>query len=139
MGHPRIMAFAGTPIMGGFSGAPVMGAPISSAPISTGMPVASPFTGMPMSSGMPVSAPVSYGAPIMGAPIMGAPIMGGIPISTTAPTNAPEELPGDKLTPQECAQYGVPYGAVWGNLALGATTTPGRRRGLHALHLMPRS
>jgi hypothetical protein len=30
------------------------------------------------------------------------------------PTNPPPELPGDKLSPQECMQYGVPFGAVWG-------------------------
>merc|ERR1719409_1308185 len=97
------MAFAGTPIMGGFSGAPIMGG----------------FSGAPV-----MGAPISSGAPIMGAPIMGAPIMGGIPISTTAPSNAPEELPGDKLTPQECAQYGVPYGAVWGAVTSSGELEP---------------
>jgi len=30
------------------------------------------------------------------------------------PTNLPDELPGDKLSPMECMQYGVPAGAVWG-------------------------
>mmetsp|Transcript_40663 Transcript_40663/g.92789 ORF Transcript_40663/g.92789 Transcript_40663/m.92789 type:complete len:117 (+) Transcript_40663:34-384(+) len=32
------------------------------------------------------------------------------------PMNTPPELPGDKLTPQECAAYGVPQGAVWGRV-----------------------
>ena len=32
------------------------------------------------------------------------------------PTNPPPELPGDKLSPMECMQYGVPMGAVWGRV-----------------------
>jgi hypothetical protein len=32
------------------------------------------------------------------------------------PMNQAPELPGDKLSAQECAAYGVPPGAVWGRV-----------------------
>ena len=49
--------------------------------------------------------------PTMSAAPMGMPGMRG-----PMPTNPPPELPGDKLSPMECMQYGVPMGAVWGRV-----------------------
>ena len=66
------------------------------------------------------SAPTGYPMPMMqGAPMMpmGMPMYAGSAMGL--PTNPPPELEGDKLTPAECMQYGVPYGAVW-----GAVTSP---------------
>ena len=75
------------------------------------------------------SAPTGYPMPMMqGAPMMAQPpmmSMGTMSMPMYAgsamglPTNPPPELEGDKLTPAECMQYGVPYGAVW-----GAVTSP---------------
>ena len=47
-------------------------------------------------------------------PFLGAPTM--------MPTNPPPELEGVKLSPQECAIYGIPFGsgAVWGNVSAPA-------------------
>ena len=89
-------------------GQPMMGQPMMmGAPM--GMPMGQPLT---MPAGF-TAAPTTMAAPMMGMPMMmGAPMMGGFP--GQMPTNPPEELPGDKLTPQECASYGVPFGAVWG-------------------------
>lgn len=71
------------------------------------------------------SAPTGYSYPMpmmaqqplvpMGT--MGMPLYAGSAMGL--PTNPPPELEGDKLTPAECMQYGVPYGAVW-----GAVTSP---------------
>ena len=62
-----------------------------------------------------MGAPMPMGMPMMGAPMpmpMGMPGMRMPPM----PTNPPPELPGDKLSPMECMQYGVPMGAVWGRV-----------------------
>jgi len=77
-----------------------------------GMPMSMPPTMMPqgMPMGMPMSMPPTMMGSMMGAPMMGAP-MG---MASMHPSNGPEELPGDKLSPMECMQYGVPQGAVWG-------------------------
>ena len=63
----------------------------------------------------PSSMPAGFqAAPTTSMPMgMPMPFM-GMPMGMGMPTNPPEELPGDKLTPQECATYGVPFGAVWG-------------------------
>jgi len=37
-----------------------------------------------------------------------------MPLSVGRSTNSPPELPGGRLSAQECAQYSVPPGAVWG-------------------------
>lgn len=91
---------------------------MSGAPIMAGAPL---ISGAPFLPGAPVSqtsgsqAPVASNvAPPAFLPSFGAPLMPGAPLSMPGVINAPPELPGDKLTPQECAIYGVPIGAVWG-------------------------
>ncbi|EKX47492.1 hypothetical protein GUITHDRAFT_152127 [Guillardia theta CCMP2712] len=108
---------AGAPFISGapmMSGAPIMaGAPlISGAPFLPGAPV---FSQAPNQNASGSQAPVASNvAPPAFLPSFGAPLMPGAPLSMPGVINAPPELPGDKLTPQECAIYGVPIGAVWG-------------------------
>eukprot|EP00960_Hanusia_phi_P028617 747516-Hanusia_phi.AAC.1 len=123
---PMYTSFPGAaPIVGApfASGAPI----VSGAPIFSGAPFASgaPFlSGVPMMQAAPATASVqnasgsqapvaSNVAPPTFLPSFGAPMFPGAPMMPGV-INAPPELPGDKLTPQECAIYGVPVGAVWG-------------------------